>query len=80
MYIHTNIKRQTMERRIKNPAHDIALATDRNVDAMSVAVTRFINVATLIAFTRIIVEKTSDGTSQAPLKNERNCNSQQRID
>jgi hypothetical protein len=54
------------ESMMKNPAHDMALATERNVDAIRVAVTLFINVATLIAFARIIVENTSDGISQAP--------------
>ena len=44
----------------------MAFAVVRNVEAMSVAVTLFINVATLMAFARTVMAKTSDGTSQAP--------------
>ena len=61
---------------MKKPDHDMAFATERKVDDMMVAVTRFINVARLIAFARIIVLNTSEGISQAPgpipiLKNAR---------
>jgi hypothetical protein len=44
----------------------MAFAVERNVDAIRVAVNRLQNVARLIAFARIIVENTSEGTSQAP--------------
>ena len=47
-YIQAKIKRQTIAKRMKNPDQDIALATERNVDDMIVAVTRFINVLTCI--------------------------------
>mmetsp|Transcript_32800 Transcript_32800/g.68990 ORF Transcript_32800/g.68990 Transcript_32800/m.68990 type:complete len:246 (-) Transcript_32800:1117-1854(-) len=58
--------RQTMDIMMKNPAQDIALATERKVEDMMVAVTRFIKVATLMALARIMVLNTSDGTSHAP--------------
>mmetsp|Transcript_19482 Transcript_19482/g.35050 ORF Transcript_19482/g.35050 Transcript_19482/m.35050 type:complete len:154 (+) Transcript_19482:510-971(+) len=51
---------------MKNPAYDMALATERKVEDMMVAVTRFMNVATLIALARIIVLNTSEGISHAP--------------
>ena len=56
----------TIARNKKNPAHDMALAVERKVDEKIVAVTRFINVATLIALARIVVANTSDGINHAP--------------
>ena len=52
----------------KNPAQDIALATDRKVDVITVPTNRLENVARLIAFARMLVENTSAGISQAPTK------------
>mmetsp|Transcript_45519 Transcript_45519/g.95559 ORF Transcript_45519/g.95559 Transcript_45519/m.95559 type:complete len:247 (+) Transcript_45519:40-780(+) len=60
------MRRQTMDIRMKNPDQDMALATERKVEDMMVAVTRFIKVATLMALARIIVLNTSEGTSHAP--------------
>lgn len=44
MYIHTKMTKHTTESIMKKPAHDIVLATERNVDAIKVAVTLFMNV------------------------------------
>jgi hypothetical protein len=50
----------------KKLPHPMALAVERNVDAISVAVIRLKKVATLIALARILVAKISDGINQAP--------------
>ena len=60
----------------KNPCQVIASAIVKNVEAMTVAVTRFGKRATLTALARMLVQKTSDTTIQAPgpilrLKNAR---------
>ena len=52
------------------------MKTDRNEEVTIVAVTRFKNVAILIALARMVVENTSDGINHAPgpiprLKNPR---------
>eukprot|EP00581_Thalassiosira_minuscula_P013235 CAMPEP_0183733196 /NCGR_PEP_ID=MMETSP0737-20130205/40442_1 /TAXON_ID=385413 /ORGANISM="Thalassiosira miniscula, Strain CCMP1093" /LENGTH=71 /DNA_ID=CAMNT_0025966397 /DNA_START=125 /DNA_END=337 /DNA_ORIENTATION=- len=55
-----------MDIMMKNPNHDMALATERKVEDMTVAVARFIKAATLMALARIRVGNTSDGISHAP--------------
>merc|ERR1719356_574955 len=60
------MRRQTIAIMTKKPAHVMALATDRKVEAMTVAVTRLAKVATDMALARTMVEKTSEGMSQAP--------------
>ena len=47
----------------KGPKPPIASAVDKKVDAINVAVMRFIIEATDMAFARIDTEKTSEGTS-----------------
>jgi hypothetical protein len=64
--IGTNIKRHTIPRSAKNAGHETKFAADKNVEVKIVATIRFINVATLIAFARIVVENTSEGISHAP--------------
>mmetsp|Transcript_38687 Transcript_38687/g.116206 ORF Transcript_38687/g.116206 Transcript_38687/m.116206 type:complete len:230 (+) Transcript_38687:458-1147(+) len=66
----------TIARSKKNPAHEMACAVERKVDAISVAATRLRNVAMLMALVRIVKENTSDGINHAPgpipkLKKER---------
>ena len=58
----------------------MALTTDKKVEAIKVAVARFINVATLIAFALIIVENTSDGINQQPKGKEIICDKCLQID
>ena len=59
-------RRQIMPKIEKYPAHEMLSATVRNVEVTTVAVIRFKKVAMLIAFARIVVEKTSAGISHAP--------------
>jgi hypothetical protein len=61
---------------MKKPAHDMALAVNKKVEDINVAVKRFMNVAIDIALTRMHVANISDGISQEPgpmpmLKNAR---------
>ena len=68
--------RQTTAIMMKKPAHDMALATERNEEAKIVATALLEKVARLMAFARIVVVNTSEGISQAPgpipiLKNAR---------
>mmetsp|Transcript_8896 Transcript_8896/g.10298 ORF Transcript_8896/g.10298 Transcript_8896/m.10298 type:complete len:105 (+) Transcript_8896:557-871(+) len=76
MYMNKAQMTHIIANRRKNPAHDMALAVERNVEAISVPVTRFMKVAIDIAFARMTVGKISAGISQQPgpiptLKDER---------